>query len=44
MQKKASSYLKRAAELVDMADKVIDKGIEDNPYDHGFWELKELRD
>lgn len=43
MQKKASSYLKRAAELVDMADKVIDKGIEDNPYDHGFWELKELR-
>ena len=44
MQKKASSYLKRAAELVDMADKVIDKGIEDKPYDHGFWELKELRD
>ena len=41
---KASSLLKRAGELLEMADKVIDKGIQDNPYDHGFLELKEVRD
>ncbi|PWA36793.1 hypothetical protein CTI12_AA594890 [Artemisia annua] len=44
MKKKAASFLKRAGELIEMADKVTDKGIEDNPDDHGFFELKELRD
>ena len=41
---KASSLLKRAGELLEMADKVIDKGIQDNPDDHVFLELKEVRD
>ncbi|PWA53614.1 phospholipase-like protein [Artemisia annua] len=44
MKKKAAAFLKRAGELIEMGDKVIDKGIEDNPDDHGFLELKELRD
>ncbi|PWA87075.1 transcription factor, MADS-box [Artemisia annua] len=44
MKKKAAAFLKRAGELIEMGVKVIDKGIEDNPDDHGFLELKELRD
>ena len=44
MKKKLSSYLKRAGELVDMADRLLVRGLLDNPDDHGFMELKELRD
>ncbi|PWA87360.1 hypothetical protein CTI12_AA128140 [Artemisia annua] len=44
MKRNASSYLKKARELLDMAEEVIDIGLEDNPDDYGFVELKELRD
>ena len=44
MKKKLSSYLKRAGELIDMSDRLLVKGLEDNPDDHAFMELKELRD
>ncbi|PWA66146.1 RNA-directed DNA polymerase, eukaryota [Artemisia annua] len=44
MKKNLSLYLKRAGELRDMADRLLVKGLEDNPDDHGFMELKEVRD
>ncbi|PWA47599.1 ulp1 protease family, C-terminal catalytic domain-containing protein [Artemisia annua] len=44
MKKKLSSYLKRVGDLIDMSDRLLVKGLEDNPDDHGFMELKELRD
>ena len=44
MKKKLSLCLERAVELMDMADRLLVKGLEDNPYDHGFSELKERRD
>ncbi|PWA88824.1 ulp1 protease family, C-terminal catalytic domain-containing protein [Artemisia annua] len=44
MKKNVSLYLKRAGELRDMADRLLVKGLEDNPDDNGFMELKEHRE
>lgn len=35
---------KKAGELVELADEVLDEGLESNPTDSGFIELKTLRD
>ncbi|GJR17728.1 hypothetical protein Tco_0966255 [Tanacetum coccineum] len=42
-KKYVSALLKKAGELVEMADEVLDEGLENNPTDSGFIELKELR-
>ncbi|GJY13102.1 hypothetical protein Tco_0382411 [Tanacetum coccineum] len=42
-KKYVSALLKKAGELVEMADEVLDEGLENNPMDSGFIELKELR-
>ncbi|GJU25753.1 hypothetical protein Tco_1164374, partial [Tanacetum coccineum] len=42
-KKYVSAFLKKAGELVEMADEVLDKGLENNLTDSGFIELKELR-
>ena len=44
MKKYVSAYLKKAAELVELADEVLDEGLVNNPNDAGLLELKELRD
>ncbi|GJX76292.1 ulp1 protease family, C-terminal catalytic domain-containing protein [Tanacetum coccineum] len=43
MKKYVSALLKKAGELVEMADEVLDQGLENNPTDSGFIELKEPR-
>ncbi|PWA74635.1 RecF/RecN/SMC [Artemisia annua] len=43
-KKYVSSYLKKAAELVELADEVLDEELVNNPDDAGFLELRELRD
>nr|GFA58657.1 ulp1 protease family, C-terminal catalytic domain-containing protein [Tanacetum cinerariifolium] len=41
-KKYVRALLKKAGELVEIADEVMDKGLENNPTDFGFIELKEL--
>ncbi|GKA40161.1 hypothetical protein Tco_0732754 [Tanacetum coccineum] len=43
MKKYESALLKKAGELVEMADEVLEQGLENNPTDSSFIELKELR-
>lgn len=44
MKQYVAAYLKKADELVELADEVLDEGLESNPTDSGFIELKTLRD
>ncbi|GJV17991.1 ulp1 protease family, C-terminal catalytic domain-containing protein [Tanacetum coccineum] len=44
MKKFVSAFLKRAAEMAELADDVLDEGLSLHPDDAGFVELKELRD
>ncbi|GKA49052.1 hypothetical protein Tco_0742010 [Tanacetum coccineum] len=44
MKKFVSAFLKRAAEMVELADDVLDEGISLHPDDAVFVELKELKD
>ncbi|GKC93728.1 hypothetical protein Tco_1159170, partial [Tanacetum coccineum] len=44
MKKFISASLKRAAEMAELADDVLDEGLSLYPDDAGFVELKELRD